>query len=513
MRKLQRHRRSLIWIASLSSAAVVATFGASSVLAEGPACVVGDRAVSQEELALDHTLCPPGSQDGAGTDAPDPAPTAPDPVVPTDPAPTGDGAGGGGGAVPPVTADPVTPTDTTGTTGGGSTTTTDPVPPTDTTGSGTSGTTTPTPADPVPPTGTTEDGTTGTGGGTTGTKPVTTKPVTTKPVAPKPKAPAPVAPKPEVDATTERTHELVKAKQFAAAPFRDARLFREQYTPAGRIPTQPQLPQEEADALFAAAKASGVDWSLLASVSWLDSRWGDPVAGGFAGQRLTDAQWAEFGTDGNDDGNVARGDQADQVATLAAYLAGSENAGAALRAYFAGENHLALTRRALFLADYFDALGTKAVVKGLDDPAARREIEDRILADKDVEIYDGGRSDIAAGLVDPRVLVTIQFVANRFDTVAVSSIISGHGVYTSGGNVSLHSFGQAVDIAALDGEPIVGHQGPGSRTQQAVKELLLLPEAMQSAELISLWDLGMPSFAAADHDDHIHVGFKTEPVE
>jgi hypothetical protein len=34
---------------------------------------------------------------------------------------------------------------------------------------------------------------------------------------------------------------------------------------------------------------------------------------------------------------------------------------------------------------------------------------------------------------------------------------------------------------------------------------------MQPAELISLWDMGGASFALPDHDDHIHIGFKTEP--
>ena len=83
-------------------------------------------------------------------------------------------------------------------------------------------------------------------------------------------------------------------------------------------------------------------------------------------------------------------------------------------------------------------------------------------------------------------------------------------MYPAVGNVSLHSYGQAVDIAALGGESILGHQQRGGRTWHAVQDLLLLPEAMQPAELITLWDMGMPSFALSDHHDHIHVGWKTE---
>ena len=44
--------------------------------------------------------------------------------------------------------------------------------------------------------------------------------------------------------------------------------------------------------------------------------------------------------------------------------------------------------------------------------------------------------------------------------------------YTAGGSVSAHSFGAAVDIAAFNGQPVLGNQGPGSLTEQAVKLLM-----------------------------------------
>jgi hypothetical protein len=305
--------------------------------------------------------------------------------------------------------------------------------------------------------------------------------------------------------------EQIAAKVFEV-PFRDARLFREQFTPKGRIPEQPQLPQEQADLLAHAAKGTGTSWSTLAAVAWLESRWGDPTAGGLVGRRLTDGQWRAYGVDGNGDGVVSRSSAADQARTVAHFIATSRHSQhAALAAYFNNAHRGVMATRAEFLADYFDAYGIKAIVSGLDDPAVRKDLEDRVLANKDIEIYDGGRSDIQSGLIDPRVLVTLGFLENRFDTVTVSAMVSGHSVYTTTGNVSLHAYGQAVDIAALDGEPIVGHQQRGGKTYHALQQILLLPKAMQPAELISLWDMGGASFALPDHDDHIHVGFKTEP--
>ena len=71
----------------------------------------------------------------------------------------------------------------------------------------------------------------------------------------------------------------------------------------------------------------------------------------------------------------------------------------------------------------------------------------------------------------------------------------------------MHAFGRAVDIAALRGVPILGNQKPGGITERALRDILLLPKELQPEQLISLFDLGGPSFAAADHDDHIHAGF------
>jgi hypothetical protein len=513
MRNFQRHRRSLTWLASLSAATVIATFGATAVLAEGPTCVAADgHQVTQEELAADPTLCPtdPAADPAPADPAPaDPAPADPAPVdpAPTDPAPA-DPAPVDPAATDPAATDPAATTATDPATDPATTTAPDPAQPTasDPAAPTTDGTTDPqsaTPTDPTPPTEATPDGTTPTSGTPTSTTPE-------QPRRPQHAHPAPKHPK--ASPVHQRTIALLRAKTFQAAPYRDARLFREQFTPAGRIPEQPRMTREQATLLVDGAKGTGTSWSTLAAVAWLESRWGDPSAGGLVGRRLTDAQWKAYGADGDADGKVTRSSAADQARTVATFLAEARtNDHNALAAYFNGTRRDVMADRAEFLADYFDALGSDAAVHGLSDPAVRKALETRVLANHSIDIYDGGRSDIESGLVDPRVLVTLGFLANRFDTVTVSALISGHGVYTSGGNVSLHSYGQAVDVAALGGQSIAGHQQRGGKTWNAVREVLLLPKAMQPAELISLWDMGGASFALPDHDDHIHIGFKTEP--
>lgn len=293
----------------------------------------------------------------------------------------------------------------------------------------------------------------------------------------------------------------------------DARLFRDSFEPNARIPELPSLDLEIIKQLAEIANAHGVKWSQLAAVSWLESRWGDPTAGGFAGQHLTEEDWATYGADGNADGETVRTQRADQLATIAAMLAklGTvDNAKdefdvqTALAEYF---DEKPMARRAKFLSAYYHALGRLTIREGLEQ--ARERLSERVLNDSRITIYDGGRSDIEAGVVDPRVLVTLRFLANRFGQVTVSSLVSGHGVFTSSGNVSLHSYGQAVDIAVLDDTVITGAEQADKHgvTVNALKDILLMPKSVQPNELISLWELGGPSFAMPDHADHIHVGW------
>jgi hypothetical protein len=136
------------------------------------------------------------------------------------------------------------------------------------------------------------------------------------------------------------------------------------------------------------------------------------------------------------------------------------------------------------------------------------QLERRVLADDRIEIYAGGRDDIRSGQVDRRVLATLEYLAESGLKPTVTSLKSGHGFYTSSGNVSEHSSGNAVDIAKINGIPILGHQEAGGITDQAVRRLMLLQGTIAPHQIISLFEVGGATMAMADHADHIHVGFK-----
>ena len=91
--------------------------------------------------------------------------------------------------------------------------------------------------------------------------------------------------------------------------------------------------------------------------------------------------------------------------------------------------------------------------------------------------------------------------------MTVSSLQSGHRLYSRPGVVSAHIYGLAVDIASLGNQPIMGNSAPGGVTEKGVRDVLLLPSELRPQQVISLLGLGGPSFPMANHDDHIHVGF------
>jgi hypothetical protein len=160
---------------------------------------------------------------------------------------------------------------------------------------------------------------------------------------------------------------------------------------------------------------------------------------------------------------------------------------------------------AVALAHYNRAVGLYSLVTGLK--RAKVRLARLVLNDPRIDIYAGGRDDIASGLVDVRVIVLIRYLTDAFGQTSVSSLHSGHRLYARPGVVSAHVYGLAVDISAVGRTSIAGHQEPGGITERAVKSMLLLPAELQPQQVISLLGLGGPSFPLADHADHIHVGY------
>ena len=189
------------------------------------------------------------------------------------------------------------------------------------------------------------------------------------------------------------------------------------------------------------------------------------------------------------------------LATQLAAFSGRDDWNAAL----AVTGRTSTADQAVALEHYNRAVGLRALVDGLQ--AHESDLVTRVLNDGRIDIYPGGRNDLALGRVNVRVVVLMEYLADTFGQETVSCLISGHRLYARPGVVSAHIYGEAMDIADLGGISIYGHQEPGGLTEKAVRAILLLPAELQPKQVISLLGLGGPSFPLADHADHIHVGY------
>ena len=141
------------------------------------------------------------------------------------------------------------------------------------------------------------------------------------------------------------------------------------------------------------------------------------------------------------------------------------------------------------------------------------ELIQRVLNNPKITIYGCGRQDIQAGTIDRRVLATLEFLVASGFNPTISSLQCGHSFLTASGNVSEHSVGSAVDIAAINGEVIKpSTQGKGSITERVIQSLLTLQGNMKPHQIISLmkFEGADNTLAMGDHDDHIHVGFEPQ---
>lgn len=130
----------------------------------------------------------------------------------------------------------------------------------------------------------------------------------------------------------------------------------------------------------------------------------------------------------------------------------------------------------------------------------------RLLANSRVVLPRAAVRDVRAGTIDDSVLRALSTLSDQH-RLDVSILRSGHPVRVFGTDrTSNHTEGRAVDIWALDGQPII------KRRRSA-----MVSDFMQAARDVGAYQVGGPVdpdgaapvfFADATHQDHIHLGFE-----
>jgi hypothetical protein len=141
---------------------------------------------------------------------------------------------------------------------------------------------------------------------------------------------------------------------------------------------------------------------------------------------------------------------------------------------------------------------------------SKEQLQNRILQDPHVQIYSCGRRDIEAGLVDRRVLATLEFLSASGLDPSVSGLICGRGVLASSdGSGAAGAGGSSVDISKINNIPVSGHQGRGGIADTTIRRLLTLQGAMKPDQIISTMSYKgqTNTLALPDHSDRIQVTF------
>ena len=112
--------------------------------------------------------------------------------------------------------------------------------------------------------------------------------------------------------------------------------------------------------------------------------------------------------------------------------------------------------------DPFFGPGAKNPTVGQVLLMTKEQLTQRVLADPRVQIYNCGRRDIQAGVIDRRVLATVEFLSASGLDPYVSGLECGHSLTGSTGTDAAGATGSSVDIEKINKIPIAGHQGPGS---------------------------------------------------
>jgi murein DD-endopeptidase MepM/ murein hydrolase activator NlpD len=141
---------------------------------------------------------------------------------------------------------------------------------------------------------------------------------------------------------------------------------------------------------------------------------------------------------------------------------------------------------------------------------SKQQLEPQVLRDSGIRLGRCGRQDVQTGRVDKRVLALLEYMSVSGLKPTVAGLkCAGVTPPAGAANAPAGSSAEAVDITAVNGVPVAGHQGQGSVTDAAVRRLLMLQGAARPRRIASL--LSYPgdavAFASPGARDAIHIAF------
>jgi hypothetical protein len=261
-----------------------------------------------------------------------------------------------------------------------------------------------------------------------------------------------------------------------------------------------------------------IDWTYLAAIGKIETDHGRSTAAGvrsgvnsvgccagpmqFSITGAAGGTWGAYGVDGDGDATKDVYDPADAIPGAANYLKASGAPGDWDKAIFAYNHaswYVADVKRqaALYRGDPIaGSAGSDLAGTGSPDAAALARNPNITFSHPGPEL-----SDLRSGRISPRLVSLLSLIAQQH-TISIFALASDHNPHTN------HEAGRAADIWMVDGDNCYPPDKSGGCWQLA-QELDRLGGCLHPTELIYYFDPGPSpdSFAASDHDDHIHVGY------
>jgi murein DD-endopeptidase MepM/ murein hydrolase activator NlpD len=139
---------------------------------------------------------------------------------------------------------------------------------------------------------------------------------------------------------------------------------------------------------------------------------------------------------------------------------------------------------------------------------SQQQLEPQLLHESGIRLSRCGRQDVQEGRVDKRVLALLEYLA----VSGLKPTAAGLRCPEAKATVAAYapaSTGDVVDITAVDGVPVAGHQAPGSLADNLVRKLLMLQGLNRPQRIVSLMSYPGAPGAISDPSgrDAIHIVF------
>ncbi|MGD0455602.1 MAG: hypothetical protein ABSB69_18610, partial [Solirubrobacteraceae bacterium] len=141
---------------------------------------------------------------------------------------------------------------------------------------------------------------------------------------------------------------------------------------------------------------------------------------------------------------------------------------------------------------------------------SKAQLERAVLAEPGITLDACSRHEVASGMVDRRVLAVLAFLSRSGLEPTVSGVRCAQRQYAPAGVSSATNARDELDISAINGTAIAGHQGPETITDLTIRALLTLPAEFVPHEINSLMRFpGSPNtHASRAYANRIHLEFR-----